>query len=399
MSITSLISPTGKPSCQDALWHVALSNNSGQTDFKYVFDVYNGTQQLIRVKVYPNPTDGRGYFDASRVVKNEITYDWFVPSYPSYGEEPFLIDQGASTKVTYQIRVGEDVSGITTLNMASGQTTAYNYVAPMLKRRKQDIGAFEMKYLSNRPRYAKSNFGEKLMIPFMVRQNMADPDVRVYLKVYNQSNSLTFDDEGTAKTVTGGFVQLDISPDTLNTYFVHSGYSAPITSSCKFYDVIIDDSGTSCESFRVYMDCDPRFTPMNLHFMNHFGMFETARFSLASSKSMSIERKSFQQKEYTFNNGSVEYFDSNNVYNESKINYNSKSNWSYRLTMNFPTDQEYEWLAELIDSPQIFAEIDGNYYPITLKATSYDYQKYQTDQLKEFTIDIEMNQTRFGFRR
>jgi hypothetical protein len=399
MSITNLTSPTGKPSCQDALWHVALSNNSGQTDFKYVFDVFTGnnTQQLIRVKVYPNPTDGRGYFDASRVVKNEITYDWFIPDNGLNNEySPYLIAQ--ANRVDYTIRVGEDVSGITTLNMASGTTSAYNYVAPMLKRRQQDISVMNWKFLTNRPRFAKVGLGEKLLIPLMLMKNLGDvpPTIKMNVKAYNESNTLLFNANSPAwYEVVGDFLQLDIGSDAV-TYATDNN----ITSSVKYYDIKFDVNGSFfTESFRVFLDCDPRYTPINLFFMNHFGMFDTARFSLSSTKMMNIQRKSFERNEYNFNNGSVEYFDANNVYNESKINYNSKSNWSYKLTMNYPTDQEYEWLAELIDSPQIYASIDGCYYPVTLKATTYEYSKYQNDKLKEFTIDIEMNQTRFGFRR
>ena len=51
--ITSLISPSGDVSAQDDLWHIATSDNSGQTDFKFVFDVFKGADQLVRVKLYP----------------------------------------------------------------------------------------------------------------------------------------------------------------------------------------------------------------------------------------------------------------------------------------------------------------------------------------------------------
>jgi hypothetical protein len=140
----------------------------------------------------------------------------------------------------------------------------------------------------------------------------------------NESNTLLFNANGpSAFDVLNGFVQLDIGPQS-----VSYATDNDITSSCKYYDVSFDIEGTMSESFRVYLDCDPRYTPINLFFMNHFGMFDTARFSLASTKMMNIQRKSFERNEYNFNNGSVEYFDANNVYNESKINYNSKSNWS-----------------------------------------------------------------------
>ena len=80
MSISSLINPSGTPSIQDNLWSIAASTNSGQTDFKFVFDVFKGNTQLVRAKVYPDPTTGKGYFDAGPVVRNEVTYTWFAPN-------------------------------------------------------------------------------------------------------------------------------------------------------------------------------------------------------------------------------------------------------------------------------------------------------------------------------
>jgi hypothetical protein len=114
---------------------------------------------------------------------------------------------------------------------------------------------------------------------------------------------------------------------------------------------------------------------------------------------MTTERKSFTKKEYTFNTGAVNYFDSKNVYNESKINYGSKTEYKYMLTMDYPTDKEYEWLSELIVSPQVYAEIDGDYYPVTIADTNYEFSKYANNQLKQLEITIELNQTRFGFKR
>ena len=67
MSITSLINPSGNVTAQDTLWHIAYSDNSGQTDFKYVFDIFHNGQQLVRTKVFPEPSNGRGYYDASNV--------------------------------------------------------------------------------------------------------------------------------------------------------------------------------------------------------------------------------------------------------------------------------------------------------------------------------------------
>jgi hypothetical protein len=77
--------------------------------------------------------------------------------------------------------------------------------------------------------------------------------------------------------------------------------------------------------------------------------------------------------------------------------------------MNYPTDEEYRWLSELIASPQIYAkfpEADNDFnglyislMPVTIKNTNYEYSTNQNNGLKVLEIEVEMNQTRYGFLR
>ena len=78
--------------------------------------------------------------------------------------------------------------------------------------------------------------------------------------------------------------------------------------------------------------------------------------------------------------------------------------------MNPPTDEEYQWLAELMMSPLVYAEIklkeldeyslgEKNFYPVTIKNTNYEYSTYVNNRLRPLELEIEMNQKRHGFRR
>lgn len=401
MAITTLVKPTDLESVQDDLWYIASSDNSGQTDFKFVFDVYNNTtgEQLVRVKLYPDPATGKGYFNAGNVVRNEIKYNWFTPTNTtSVDAAPFLSSispTGNTAGVIYDVFVGEDFSGITTLNMASGQTTSYNFSTPLFNRKQINYNTLDDTWWTNRPLFAKCNLTQKLLIPYKWTGINPATGLLIRVKPNNKVSS-----SGNIYTgITSSLFQLDIGPNTLNTYLVGAGN--PIDSSVSYYDVDIFSLSASAfgQTFRVYLDCQPKYTPINLYFINQWGMFDTACFNLASKLSMTTERKSFTKKEYTFNTSAVSYFDSKNVYNESKVNYGSKTDYKYMLTMDYPTDEEYEWLSELIVSPQVYAEIDGDYYPVTIADTNYEFSKYVNNQLKQLEITIELNQTRFGFKR
>lgn len=381
--ISNLISPSGEPSIQDNLWHIASSDNSGSTDMKYVFDIYKGSEQLVRVKTFPDPTNGKGYFDASPIVRNEISFGWFVPE--TTGIILATPSQSGEVALTYQIRVGEEVSGVTTTNLASGNVKAFNYVPTLFKRRQADYTAFDNKWLTNRPLYASTSLTEKLMIGVKTT-GLLD----LYVETYGFNGSL-IDAEDIGVSV-NTIQQLDIGPSAINKDFADL-----IDSNVAYYTVT--DLGPSLKKFRVNIDCTPIYTPVNLHFMNALGMFDTARFKLASKLTMDLERKGFEKQDYRYGTSSVGYYDAKNVYYESKINYGSKAMWSYNLTMDYPSDAEYQWLAELITSPLIYMELDGNYYPVTIKDTNYEYSTYNTNKLKLLNVNIDVNQKRFGFRR
>jgi len=393
MSIT-LINPSGYPSAQDNLWSIAYSSNSGQVDFKYVFDVFVDGVQLVRTKVFPEPSNGRGYFDAMPVVSNEITYGWFQPVSTTFNQEMTLTASDTLNEKIYQLRVGEDYSGTTYLNLVSGNVTTYNYSAPLFKRRQINIGQKLNNWLTNRPLFIKAKLTDKILIPLFT-----DSFRWINVKIYNQSNSLLTNSIANFTSTTKKYVELDIGTIAISQRTFASFVDA------KYYTLELlnassEGSATIKSSIiRVDIDCNPLYTPINLYFINAFGMFDTARFDLASRLTMDVERKTFEQRNYTLNNSSVDYYNSQNVYNESKINYGSKSNHSYKLTMNYPSDAEYIWLAELIVSPQIYAEIDGNYYPVSIKSNNYEYSNYTNNRLKALEIDIDLNQTRYNFAR
>ena len=391
MAISSLISPSGKPSVQDNLWHIATSDNSGQTDFKFVFDIFKGSEQLIRAKVYPNPTNGKGYFDAGPVVRNEMDYSWFNPDGAFASYEPNLsgeIGQG------YQIRVGEDFSGLTTLNLASGNVTAYNFVPPVFKRRISDFTAKDNRTLTDRFLNFTAGYDEDIYLPI----HSSDTEIYFIVVKYVGSTATTSDEHLVRPD--WGYQQLNIGRTALSNFLVANGDFSIPTSVTK-YKIIFDTAAYSIEVI-VNLECDGKFTPIPLHFMNAYGMFETARFGLVNRLSKQLQRKTFQKRDYEFGETSVDYYDtygSNKKYIESKINYGSEINWQYKLTMYPPSDSDYQWLAQLIDSPIIYAEIDSEYYPVTIVETNYEYSKHDFNGLKPLELNIELNQKRFGYKR
>jgi hypothetical protein len=403
MSISVDVVPLDYSSVHDDLWHVVTSNNSSAVDFKYVFDLFVGTKQLIRAKIFPNPSNGTGYFDASNIISNEMNFDWFEPNGEVFMKE--LNDSGEIYQ-TYQYRIGEDVSGITTLNMASGEVIVANCVPNLFSRRIYPTSSFLdnsiKKFYTNRDKLnLRSNNGEDLYIGVS-----AQSSDYLTLNQYKNDGTLITDDPITIPTTTTtNIFQLNISPSAL------IDYGITFAANCVYYELQLSNDIMALDKVRVYFECAPKYDVINLHFMNNYGLFDTARFGCVSRLSMDAQRKIFEKSDYRFGN-SVDFYNNlyppdssvNRQYYESKINYGSQYQWNYKLTMNFPSDSDYQWLAELVMSPQVWAEIvidseNKEYYPVSIKATNYEYSKHINNGLRAFEVDIDMNQKRNGFRR
>jgi hypothetical protein len=360
------------------MWHVCSSDNSGSTDMKFVFDVWINGVQKIRVKQVPEPVTGKAYFDAGPIIRNSMTFAWFEPINSSaYVAEP---DMSGQAGIVYALRVGEDVSGVTTSNMASGEVSGFNWAAPLFKRRVITLTDKLNKWLTNRPATLNTGEGENLFIGFYTNATLT-------LKVdkFDFSNTQIGSTlSGSPTVIESGFAQMNIGTTAL------SATLSTTFANVKYYDVWFN----ALDKVRVYIRCNPKYTCVPIHFLNRWGVFDTQRFDLVSKLSMEVERKGFGQRDYQFNGNSVDYKSTANRYYEGRINYFNSAKWTYKLTADAMTDEEYEWMADLMTSPQILMEVDGYFYPVTIKGNNYEYSKFVNNKLKALDLEFELNTTR-----
>ena len=143
------------------------------------------------------------------------------------------------------------------------------------------------KWFTNRPATIKAGLGENLFIPF--KTNTA---ITFKVDTYNYSNVLINNYvDSSGLTTAAGYVQCNIGSAAINTLFG----SSVVNDGVKYYDVWFN----SLDKIRVYLECNPKYNAYNLHFINQWGMYDTARFDLVSKLTMDIERKTFMQRDYS----------------------------------------------------------------------------------------------------
>jgi hypothetical protein len=242
MSITINTNPPSGSTAQDDLWHVATSSFSGSTDMKYIFEVYVGGVKKVSVRQFPEPSNGKGYFNAGPTVRNSITFNWFEPLGTAYVYQPNV---SGEVGIQYEIRLGDEVNGIAAVNQASATTQVFNYIAPLFKRRTIGISSKLNKWLTNRPLYANTKLGENLYIPFYTNTSL-----NLKCSTYGEANNLIASASGTTTAVPGGFVQMNIGSSAIS-----ANLGITINESVKYYEV----SFNNFDKIRVNVVCNPKY--------------------------------------------------------------------------------------------------------------------------------------------
>ena len=395
MAITINSTPATYPTMHEDLWFVASSTNVGTTNFKFVYDIYINNAQVSRNKIYPSPSaDGSyGVFNASPMVRAYVT-NYFEPSGSSV-----LVASNDKIKVDYQVKIGEEVSGAVIPNLASGSYSAYNYYSPLFGDIFTENGNVPL---------VLSNYYDNLLIENYTDDWLSDRDNSditieygdqffiTFLKITGGSYSLWVqptNEDGTlgtavsgALTFTGEFNLFNFQAAAINTFYG----STIITENTYGYNVYITLGAATTRILRFRQVCNPKYRQYNLHFLNRLGGYDTMAFRLVNRRRSEFQRTSYRRNPYQLSNGAMTNIDTYNKYNETTYNFAIQHSDYYNLTSDWLQDQDYAWLAQLVASSIVYMEVQGAFFPITIRNTNYQYKYQIADGIFNFDLEIEV---------
>jgi hypothetical protein len=395
MAITINSTPATYPTMHEDLWFVASSTNVGTTNFKFVYDVFINNAQVSRNKIYPSPSaDGSyGVFNASPMVRAYVT-NYFEPSGSSV-----LVASNDKIKVDYQVKVGEDLNGTVTANLASGSYSAYNYYSPLFGDIFTENGNVPL---------VLSNYYDNLLIENYTDDWLSDRDNSditieygdqffiTFLKITGGSYSLWVqptNEDGTlgtavsgALTFTGEFNLFNFQAAAINTFYG----STIITENTYGYNVYISLGAATTRVLRFRQICNPKYRQYNLHFLNRLGGYDTMAFRLVNRRRSEFARTSYRRNPYQLSNGEMTNIDTYNKYNETTYNFAIQHYDFYNLTSDWVDDQDYAWLAQLVASSIVYMEVQGAFFPITIRNTNYQYKYQIADGIFNFDLEVEV---------
>ena len=400
MAITINSIPADFASLHDDSWFVVSSTNVSDTNFKYVFDTYVSGGLISRVKVDPAPTaeNSYGVFNSAPIVRNYMT-NYFKPV-----EGSVLQHSSNEIKIKYDIRFGEEVSGAITTNLASGTYAGYNFYNPLffdgilllgggegdllLSNQYNNllISNYSDDWLTDRKQeHIDIIYGKRSFISYL--SNEVSGGVIAVSVIDEGGNVIGSEVSGANIAFTGEFNLFEFGQDSINTYL----RSEVITEDIYGYKVRLI-SGAIASNYLTFVHvCYNRANPINVHFLNRLGGWDTFGFNLVNKRNTSFNRRSFRRMQYQLSGDEMTNNDVYNRYNEGTINFSTEHKDSYRLVSDYVREQDYDWLAQLVASPIVYMEVRGAYFPITIVDDNFIYKTEKADKLFNLEMGIEVS--------
>jgi len=414
MAITSVTNvPQDYRSVYNPIEYVAESDATGNNRFKYLFDVYDGASQIARLKVPASP-DVYGRADIHGICESYIKTDLgeittnakgFIDNPNSYkeftikiGEEYDVlgvltqyVDQETRTVIVFNGSLPNYRGGI--VNFYDWQVTNYytNYTDNTISR----------KWLTNAPKGSGANKSDNQSVEltdegwiYLLYDHASNPVDMFQCVTYDSSGSTisTFDiDNNVASLGDKKMLKIPSAPNTLNNIAnseISTGAQPIITGSVASYRILLLDTISSVVSEEIYFNVDSecRYETRRLEFLNSLGGFDGFNFTKVSRRSEEIERKFYKQNPDNMDSGTgvITYSQAN----RQKVQYYTKSKPKMKLTSDWVDVATFNWLLELLESPEIYLYENGE--RITVQNIDGQWEEKRSDTDSVFNLEINL---------
>lgn len=380
------------PAYNEAIYLVS-SNNTGQPNFKYVFDIYatNGTTLLTRVKLPARPSDARCYFDAKRIIESLVTFDL-----PTIGSAAgFYLNPNSYYK--YTLKIGEEYGATPTVypnlqtasnlyiwNAALTHSDFSTYISFPFTWLTYTVASGTNPLFTGRPLSQNIETGQNAWLYMMTLT--ANAIANAVVKKYNSAGTLlgtlTIANAYAALASDGHrFVRFACGTANIN------AHTANWLNGASYYTVHIENSAATIVSktytFAITENC--QYETVRLHWLNHLGGFDAFNFTMKSNERQNITRDSFRKK-YGSTSGTTWSY---TMAERGNTTFNTEVNKSFNINSDWLTEAESTWLSGLISSPEVYREVDGVLVAVDITNADYAPQKKVNNKLFNLNLSFK----------
>lgn len=403
MAVTVLNQPTTPNATKTKLVYTISGSNVNQPQYQYVTDIYvsSSNNLLTRLYTYPNLT-GNGIVDVARVLDDNLEYD-------NYWQITGSIAPQESVK-TFDIRFGEayGTSISSSVTIFTGSSANYLEVFPGIVDPNEGSFNFDIEWftsptgqdgtltLTNSPSNKRNSTGTE----YYSKEDILYFDSSSYCTITQSTGSVAginvFEEDESGQVVTGiAAYTFSLLPGNFNTFGVGPqnlleavpAIGTFITGSTYPY-IRIATSGDGLGTFIYRLNkgnksCN-KFT--NFAFINNYGFWDYYNIYNPTRKVTDVERNIYDQNY-------VDYSSNTSIYSYEKrgqTQYNTGYTDIFEITTDYVDGPISTWLTELFDSPDVYIQENGNFIPIVITNTSYEWNINENRQkLFQYTIQYQ----------
>ena len=412
MAITGITyEPQDYRTVYNPIEYVATSNKTSEDRFKYIVEVYDGATKIGTLKIPADPsTYGRA--DVQGIMESYLTKN--LGTINTAGTGVAFEDCNNSYK-EFTIKFGEEyeVLGVLTVFMTPAYDTTLitfngclpnyrdtlNFVDYQVANKYLDYvdNSATRKFLTNAAAGSKGK-GQKVELTdkgftYLLNDHASDPITGYDIATYNSSGVIIAIHQinNTIGAAAKKMLLIPTAPDSINnidtaTYITGAPAQPLITSSVADYLITLRGVGAASETIWFTVDSECRYEVRRLEFLNSLGGFDTFNFTKVSRKSETIERKFYKQNADNMVSGVIDY----SLQDKVKTQYYTRSSPKIKLNSDNLSVDVYNWLLELIESPEIYLWENGERIAIQNITSDWEEKRADTDSVFNLEIDLEL---------
>lgn len=218
----------------------------------------------------------------------------------------------------------------------------------------------------------------------------------------------TFDSSGTSisvfevsNNITGAtpdeyLLRMASAPGSLNSIIAGqfiSGAQPVIVGTEAYYEIqLFNNAGApSSELITMTLQTPCRYETYRIHFLNRLGGFDAYNFTLRSQPTKDTKRKSYTKSDNNLDLNGIRYDHKDN----GTVDYNVTTREKIKLRSDYLTEEENDWLQELVDSPTVYLEFTKlkggkDFKPVRVITNKWTQKKTSIDKLFRLDIDIDL---------
>lgn len=352
------------------IYTVSGSTKVSEPQFSYLVDIYESgsTDRLQRIIQGVNPA-GVSVFDPSRLFQGELSEDqsWKISSVTPY----------VSSSKTFTLEFGEQYGTSDSSSLAVSSSIRTENIEVIRNAVEPNSGFYNWQsssyaVLSNMPATMSMQFDDYGTI------SVYDNDVSYVSQSFYSSSH------------TGSVLVQE------NNYDITSSFSSvPISASTPYWNnaEVIVSSSIGLQSYRYEVSDETHREKTRFAFINKLGTWDYYNNYNPVRQEISVLREQYTAARVDYSSLTSDY----DISRKGLTTYHSNTDDSFAVDTDYLDKSNANWIEELLESPSVYIQRNGEFIPIIINDSSYTANTNQARQkLFKYTITFTPSNQPFG---